>query len=199
MVSNDHIPRAKAVHEAPISFDGIHTYQLILKNRGLSYLAEHNNSLRQCKVVRMKLDGSTEVQRTSFPYTVDSIGFAYHKNTVSYFRFDGVIKNDNGIDLAQVLSEVKKLSPSTLYVMEMDIKTDSNMILKFVSRQMKMQVVRDRIKHDKNSHDTPLVLKHIYDIETLREIRKEHLGHQLSFILIGEKGMAETTLYKVID
>ena len=185
--------------EDPICFDGIHTYQLVIKSRGLDSLASNQNCFRNCKIIRIKLDGSTETIKNSKKYPIESIpGFEYRKFTATHLRFDGVIKNDD-IDLLQILNEIKFLHPVTLYIIEMDIKTDTGMILKFASRQMKMRVVLERIEKSKNTLESPLVLKNIYDIETLREVRKKYLGRKMSFILVGEKAAKKVMVYKVLE
>ena len=184
--------------EEPLSFDGLHTYQLIIKSRSLSYIASKQGAFRNCKITRLRLDGSTEYMKDSKSYRLPGINFLYHKNKMEHIRFDGsVIGKD--IDLLEVLNEIKSLNPSTIYILEMDIKTDSGMVIKFASKQMKMGVVLDRIDRSKDTFDSPLVLRHIYDIETLRDIRKTHVGKKISFILEGKKGTKETTLYDVVE
>ncbi len=200
MVSDDFVSRHSPISwEEPICFDGIHTYQLIIKSRALDYLAVKQSCLRNCKVIRLRLDGTTEFIRDSKRYPIPSIGFSYSKNSIHHISFNGTIHNGNGIDLLQVVNELKFLHPSTLYVLELDILTDSGMILKFAGKQMKMNVVTERIHKQKGTHETPLVLRHIYDVETLRKVRKQHIGRKLSFILVGEKGTKKTMLYKVLE
>lgn len=200
MVSEDPWRRMKRESfENPISFDGVHTYQLIIKSRALDYLAAKQNNIRQCRITRIKVDGSTEYVRSQQRYAVAALqDFSYRKESVSHIRFDGSIEDSKGVDLLKVYSELKALKPSTLYIVEMDIKTETGIELKFASRQMKMKVVADRIDKSKSTTDSPLVLRHIYNVETLRQVRKEHLGRKLSFILVGEKATKEGTVYSIM-
>lgn len=189
----------RAKIEAPIAFDGVHTYQLIIKSRALDYIASIFGVFRDCKIVRIRLDGSSQWEQVTTRYNLSSLpGYTYAKEVLSHIRLDGTFVDKNGIDLVMMVNELKFLKPSTLYILEMDIETDSGMKLRFNSRQMKIDAVKERIDSSRHTLDNPLILQSIFDIETIRNIRKNHLGRRLTFILVGQEGMKETTIYSVL-
>ncbi|MAH51764.1 hypothetical protein CMI37_38460 [Candidatus Pacearchaeota archaeon] len=201
MVSED--PRRdrtkKIKWEDPISFDGIHTYQLIIKSRAVNYLATHQASFRNCRIVKLKIDGTTGYVLDNKRHEIPSIpGLGYSESSTSFVQLNCTVFHDN-VNLMDILNETRFLKPTTLYVLEMNIETDSGMLLKFASRQMKIDAVISRLIKSKDTMDVPLLLRDIYDKETLRQVRKEFIGRKLCFILVGKKTTKETIEYKILE
>ena len=183
--------------EEPFSFDGGNTYMLALKTKSIKSLGNLSNCFRNCKIIRLKLDGIGQTFYSMEPILIPELGISIHNKQHKHIRFECIIRSDN-IDLKRVKEILFKYKPKTLYVKEMEIKTDEGTILEFLPKQFREESIRNIIERSHDVQDTTLFLNRIWDIETLSKIRKKYLGRTLSFILKGSGSIENVMKYEVV-
>ena len=200
MVTTDYRHKRKLMlkYDEPIYFEGGVTYQLILPSRDLEYFAIRN-VFKSCKIKKIFLDGVGESKYSQTRINASGLEkYGYHPRIEEHsrLRFDGELSGED-LDLCEIFSLIKNLKYQTLYITEIIAETPEKVILIFKSRYLSDNRIKAKIEKSLSTHLSPLWLQSIYDLETLRKIKRENFTRKSALILEGKLSKENVKIFNI--